>query len=323
MSEYKLLRFEPKYFERWNLFVEQANNGTLFHRLDFLQYHNDRFFENEHNLLIFKGDSIFGVMPLALFKEKGRNIAKSPFGGSYGGFIFKSALNYRTSKIIVAELLRYLKKIGVDEIHITPTISDFCSFPCDTFLLAMLEAGFAISNSDITSIVFLHKEDIIQSTFSSRARNAIRKANFEKIKIIQNANIDDFWTVMTKTFSRHGKNPTHTREEFIFLNKIFPDNVYCDLAYHQGIPIAGIGYMKINKKTNSSFYLCSDEKYTHTQALTLLISSGIVESQIKGMTCFDFGTSSVSMVGRENIFLFKESFGATGRFRNTYHFEFK
>ena len=155
MSEYKILRYQPKYFDKWNLFVEQANNGTLFHRLDFLEYHQDRFAENEHHLLIFKGDSILGLIPLAIFEKAGKRIAKSPYGGSYGGFVFKSALNYKSSKLIVAEFLRYLHHIGIDEIYITPTISDFCSVVCDTVLFSMLEAGFKTSSSDVTSIVLL------------------------------------------------------------------------------------------------------------------------------------------------------------------------
>jgi hypothetical protein len=323
MSDYKLHRYQPKYYGKWNIFVEESNNGTLFHRLDFLEYHKDRFAENENNLLIFKGDSVFGIIPLAFFEETGKRIAKSPFGGSYGGFVFKTALSYKSSKLIIAEFIRYLQDIGIDETYITPAINDFCLTPCDTFIFSMLEAGFKISNSEITSIVPLSKEDITQSTFTSRARNAIRKAKSEEIEVVRNANIDDFWSVMTKTFARHGKNPTHTRDEFIYLNKIFPDRVYCDLAYYRGVPIAGIGYMKINKRTNSSFYLCSDEEYIHKQALSLLISNAVVEAQNDGFAYFDFGTSSVNMVGRNNIFLFKESFGATGRFRNTYQLKLK
>jgi hypothetical protein len=323
MTDYKLHRYQPKYFDVWNRFVEQASNGTIYHRLDFLEYHNDRFAENIHNLLIFKGDSIVGVIPLAFFEEAGKCIAKSPFGGSYGGFVFKTALSYRSSKLVITEFLKYLKSIGIDEINITPAISDFCSSPCDTLVFSMLELGFKISNSDITSIVSMNKDDIIQSIFTSRARNVIRKAKSQEIEIIKNGNIDDFWSIMAKTFARHGKSPTHTKNEFIFLNRRFPDRIYCDIAYYQDMPIAGIGYIKINERTNSSFYLCSDEAYSHTQALSLLIGNGVIDSKKNGLTYFDFGTSSVNMVGRENIFLFKESFGATGRFRNTYHLELR
>jgi lipid II:glycine glycyltransferase (peptidoglycan interpeptide bridge formation enzyme) len=52
--------------------------------------------------------------------------------------------------------------------------------------------------------------------------------------------------------------------------------------------------------------------------MSLLIFDTILDAKEREFDFFDFGTSSVNMIGRENIFRFKESFGSIGNFRHTY-----
>ena len=53
--------------------------------------------------------------------------------------------------------------------------------------------------------------------------------------------------------------------------------------------------------------------------MSLIVYDTILKAKEDGFKYFDFGTSSVNMKGRENIFRFKESFGAIGVFRHTYY----
>jgi len=133
-----------------------------------------------------------------------------------------------------------------------------------------------------------------------------------------NQSIDDFWIVMEKTFQKHKVKPTHTFDEWQLLNEKFPNRFWNDVAYIDNKPVAGIGHILINNFTDSSFYLCSDPEFYETQALSLLIQETLLISKNSGCKYFDFGTSSVNMVARENLFHFKESFGAIGQFRITY-----
>ena len=144
-----------------------------------------------------------------------------------------------------------------------------------------------------------------------------RKARKENVipKFMQN--VDDFWKLMNITFEKHGAKPTHTYEEWKYLCEKFPDRFWNDVSYLEDKPIAGIGHILVNQFTDSSFYLCSDPEYSATQALSLLIYESLLKAQSLGYRWFDFGTSSVNMKGRENIFRFKESFGTVGLFRNT------
>ncbi len=299
----------------WNQTYKKCNGATIFHNVDFLTYHGSRF--NESHIAFYKGESIIGLMPLAFNEENGNLIANSPYGGSYGGAIFVKTLNYNDSREIVNALFVYLRSLNIVKIRITPPLADYYTNYSETFLLALLEKGLRIVNSDISSIVSL-EGNLIKDTFTSRCRNMMRKAEAEKPELIEQANLQDFWLLMDKTFSRHGKAPTHTLKEFMYLNSKFEDKIYCDVCYIRGEPVAGIGYMEVNSHVNMSFYLCSDPEYSHTQAMTFLVAASIIKSQKNGYKTFDFGTSSLEMKGSAGVFQFKESFGAVGRFRHTY-----
>ncbi len=318
MSLFKVSSLKQNKSHQWDEFVEKSNEGTIFHRLDFLAYHNDKFKENEHHLTIYKGKSLFGVMPLSIFIDDGRRIAKSPYGASYGGPLYARMLNYADSRDIVATMLNYLHEIQVNKLYMTLPISCCYKRYSETFRFALMEQGFQCINRDISSVVCLDQTLSLSAEMSSRARNMARKARKGGIEVMSHADLVDFWTVMDITFQKHGTRPTHSKEEFIRLHGKFPERVYADVAYFDGKPVAGVGYFVVNSRVNSSFYLCQDPDYQHTQALSLLIYEGIMASQTQRFAWFDFGTSSVNMQGRENIFRFKESFGAVGVFRETY-----
>ena len=108
MSEYHLERFTPDLFDVWNNFIEKSNNGTIFHKLEFLAYHKNRFKEDEHHLILFKGESIYAVFPMAVFIKDNKKIAMSPYGASYGGPVFLKPLNYLKSKLIVSILVFFI-----------------------------------------------------------------------------------------------------------------------------------------------------------------------------------------------------------------------
>lgn len=318
MPEISVVPYSPDDYDQWNAFVEASNEGTIFHRLDFLAYHGERFREQEHHLLLLKGEQLFGVMPMALIPGDRGVVARSPYGGSYGGPVFKEALEYAESKAVVASIIAYLSSMRVTGCRLTLPIMCCYGRYSDTFRLALIEAGFRCHNRDISNVVYLKPEQDIAKSMSSRARNMARKAERSNVVIAQRADLGHFWSIMEKTFAVHGTQPTHTLAEFRWLCEHFPERVYVDIAYIDERPAAGIGYFVINKRVNSSFYLCRDPEFQNTQAQSLLIYDALSRLQSSSFTWFDFGTSSVNMQGRENLFRFKESFGAVGQFRDTY-----
>ena len=314
-------RYDLALQEEWNNFVRCSNEGTIFHRLDFLRYHREKFAQHEHQLAWYKGQTLVGVMPMAIFEEEGRIVAKSPYGASYGGPIFKKPLNYADSHRVVGSLLTYLTELGIEACRLTLPIACCYKRYSETFRLALLEHGFRRTNSDISSVVCLNGGNPISEEMTSRARNMARKARKGGVMAVHQSSVADFWLVMKKTHEKLGTKPTHSVEEFQWLCNELPELIYVDVAYLEGIPVAGIGFLVINKRVNSSFYFAQDPQKQHLQGLSLLIYEALERAQQEGFRWFDFGTSSANQKGRENLFRFKESFGAVGLFRDTYVWE--
>jgi len=318
----EIKRYDPALEEVWNRFVEHSNEGTIFHRLDFLRYHGERFSQFEHHLAWYKGQTIFGIMPMAIFDKEDGRVACSPYGASYGGPVFQKPLNYADSHQVVSSLLNYLTELEVTTCTLTLPIPCCYAKYSETFRLVLLEHGFRCTNRDISSVVCLSGDKPISEEMRPHARRMARKARKAGIVPVHRGKVADFWVVLEKTFKKHGVKPTHTLEEFRWLCGHLPERVYVDVAYLDEVPVAGIGFFVINKRVNSSFYLCQDPKFQTVQALSLLIYEALVRCQQGGFDWFDFGTSSIRMQGRGNLFRFKESFGAVGLFRETYVWHF-
>src|SRR5262249_2585685 len=318
MAKISILPYTSDRYERWNSFVTRSNEGTIFHRLDFLAYHGAGFERQEKHLMWYKGQPLFAVMPMAILEREGRRIAHPPYGGSYGGPVFEKPIDYADSQEVVSSLLDYLAHLDVTACRLTLPI--FCCFAkySETFRLALLEHGFRCVNRDISSVVCLNRNSPVSETMTSNALNMPRKARKAGVATLHRGSVADFWILIEKTFEKHHAEPTHTLQEFRWLCDHLPEDVYVDVAYLRERPIAGIGYFVINQRVTSSFYLCQNPEFAHLQAQSLLIHDGLIRSQEMGFRWFDFGTSSLSMQGRENIFHLKESFGAAGFFRDTY-----
>ena len=82
--------------------------------------------------------------------------------------------------------------------------------------------------------------------------------------------------------------------------------------------------IKCNKFVQSSFYLWQTSEGRTNQALSLLIFNRLEAAKKNLFKFYDFGTSTDGkMKARENVFLFKENFGAVGVLRETIKLELK
>jgi hypothetical protein len=313
-----LAEANPRQLESWDDLVAGSFNGTLFHRRRFLAYHGERFAGRERFLVIVDGGTEFAQIALAIDETAQGRVARSPYGASYGGVVFARQPSFEQCREAVLVLNGYLRDEKVQRFSMTPPIACCTPEPLDTFAFALLAHGYRSANRDLSSIFSLGGPAPVAELVSSRARNMARKAQTAGVSI-KRGDIAAFWTLMDKTFDRHSARPTHTQVEFASLVKTLPGEVYVDVAYgRDGAPLAGIGYMAINRRVNSSFYFCQDPERRREQALTLLVMHALEESRKAGFAFFDFGTSTINMQPRENVFRFKESFSKTAVFRETF-----
>jgi hypothetical protein len=321
MSTLRIADASPRWLGRWDDSIERSVNGTLFHLRSFLAYHGSRFAGSERFLLVLDGDSLVAQIPAAVTDEADGRHLRSPYGASYGGFTFQRYPTFSSACAVVAGLLEWLDAEGVTSATITPPIAACSALPLDVVSFALLAAGFRSVNRDISSVVALDGEIAVAGTVTSRARNTARKAEREGVIVESRGPLEDFWSVMDATFERHGTAPTHTLEEFRWLAETLPERVYADVAYHDGQPVAGVGYFVINRLVNSSFYFCQHPDRRELNGLTLCVLQALERARQEGYRWFDFGTSTAGMRPRENVFRFKEQFTSVGQFRETFEWE--
>jgi len=314
----KILEASARQLDGWDDRVAQSVNGTIFHCRRFLSYHGDKFRNAERFLVALDGSSIKAQIALTVSEDGGGRVARSPYGASYGSFVFLDQPNFVTTQELVVSFNEYLRDHKISRFTMTPPIACCAKDSMDTFYFSLLTNGYRSINRDISSIVNLSAERDVAASVSSRARNMSRKAQARNVSV-RRGNLGDFWRVLQLTFARHGTQPTHSLENLEFLIREFPDRIYVDVAYDdKDEALAGIGYFVINSRVNSSFYLCQNPARSEDQALSLLIMQALEKSQKAGFSYFDFGTSTVNMGPRENIFRFKESYSKLGMFRETF-----
>jgi hypothetical protein len=130
-------------------------------------------------------------------------------------------------------------------------------------------------------------------------------------------NIEDFWLVLSKTFAKHGVNPTHTKDELYFLLKNNPTRFKLPIAYYKDLPIAALGCFLFTDHLASTFYIAQDPDFQHMQALTYLIHHYLndLPKEIEAVT---FGTCNNASDPRPQIFEFKENFSKVFEYRDHY-----
>jgi hypothetical protein len=317
MGEISIQEASKRQLDQWDDFVWQSVNGTLFHTRAFLGYHGNRFSDAERYLVVLNGDSVEAQISYATQHPRdGLIIGASPYGASYGGIVLRQIPTYELSKKIVEALIEFARIKKLDGWRLTHPIACCTLASMDVFTFALLEQGYRSAARDISSVADLSVGSI-NSVVGSRARNTMRKAQKLGVEIVHRADLLDFFVTMDSTFSRHETKPTHTHSELIELCNRLPDKIYVDVAYFNGLPVGGVCYLHINKRVLSSFYFCQTPDGAKHQSLTLLIMEGLRRAQEEGYLWLDFGTSSVGMRARANIFRFKESFSRIGMFRET------
>jgi hypothetical protein len=312
-------KYNINQYEKWNNFIDKSNNGTLFHKLAFLSYHNQKFISNEHHLAWYKGETLFACMPLGFFEIEDKKIAKSPYGASWGGLVHGSKFKLKDAIEIVDSLIIYLSQNNVNEFITTITPQCYFENYTNYFEFALLQSSFKLTNSDVMHIVKL-PENIKDVTLclDSKCRNQTKKS-FEKIVIKRNVEATEFYDILMQDKIRHNSLPTHTLDDMILLKNILPNSIFFDVGIFEDNSRAGVCYFVGNKNCISTFYLAQEDLAKGKNGLNALILCGMEEAVKAGYKYFDFGCSSVnSQIQNIGVSEFKESFGATGLFRNTY-----
>ena len=312
-------QFIDDFCDRWDFIVAKANNGTVFHTRRFLRYHPQGRF-NDHSLIIYKKDKPYILFPAAERNVNGKRLLVSHPGASYGSFVVPEELSFAESYEIVELLLDHARKQNFNGISITPPPTIYNRRLSNYVEFALIQKGFIYLKREMSSILFL--EETVEGNlnkFKSSHRQAVRKAIKEGVKIRQSNKFEEFYNILKNNLKiRHNVSPTHTLDELMKVKSLLPDKVNLFGAFLDDKMVAGVVNFICNDDVVLAFYISHDEEFQETRALNLLfykIFEWAIDNKFK---VFDFGIFTVNENPNFGLARFKENFGSSGMFRDTY-----
>ncbi len=312
-------RFQAADERHWEEFVQRANNGTLFHERRFLSYHPPERFR-DHSLLLWREGRLLALFPAAERQVNGERWLVSHPGASYGGPVYLPDLTFRQSFDCVAALKAYAQAQGFHRLVLTLPPAIYQQRVSQYIDFALLKHSFSYLKREVSSMLEIaHSDEAILAAFRPTHRTAVRKAQRAGVEIRQSEDWAEFYQILQRNLKiRHGVAPTHTLEELLRLKELYPERILLFGSYWQGRLTAGVVLFLVNSRVALAFYISHDEAFQHLRPLNLLFYRVLCWCREQGYTYLDFGIFTVDMEPNFGLARFKENFGASGVFRDTF-----
>ncbi len=307
--------------EEWDAFVESSNNGTMFHKQAFLDYHAAGKFAF-HHLMFYANDRLIAVLPGGL-AQNGRDFW-SPVGASYGSLV-TGDIPFEQSLEVVDALLSYARECQWNNLYLIPPPLIYSHKYSQHTEYSMLYRKFGFELHYISHAVELKYRDDFLRHFDKTARKTIRKVLREQhIRICESDDYDTFYKILLANKARHNATPTHSLEDLKRLRQLMPEKLKLYLVYEGDTPIAGSLLFLCNAKVVLCFYNMLLYEYEHRKPIYLIMHETIRWASHSGYTWVDIGVSQVPqatdpMTPSLSLINFKERFNARGILRSTYH----
>lgn len=308
--------------ERWDSFVMNSNNGTMFHLQKFFDYHPKGRF-NWHHLVFLDKKEIVAVLPGGAMGST----FESPIGASYGSLV-TNVITFATALDLVDAFSDYCRERSFERALLTPPPFIYQKVISQNLDYALAYRGFSYDKHYISHSIPLDAKDDILRTFQSTARRYIHKYLREKALTVEiNDDYEAFYPILVKNKERHGVKPTHTLEELLRLKKLLPKNLELFLVYKGSKPIAGSLMFACNQQVALCFYnmlLYEYEEYNPIHIVMYEVSKWAID---KGFKWIDIGVSQDTkaenpMTPSMNLIRFKEKFNSHGILRSTFYKRF-
>jgi hypothetical protein len=305
--------------DRWEQFVEDANNGTIFHKRRFLSYHPKTRF-NDHSIVFEKKNKICALFPaVEAIVENAKHLISHP-GSSYGGVVVEQDLSFRDSYSFVEELIKHARSEGFKKVQMTLPPAIYQARVSNYIDFSLIKHGFQYKKREVSSMLTIEstpEENL--ALFRTSHRTAVRKAIKSGVNVRESDDWEAFYRILeTNLEIRHNVKPTHTLSELKTLKALFPGHIKLFGAYHNNVLVAGVVNFIVNRDVALAFYISHDNSHQELRAVNLLFFEIITWCQNNNLKYLDFGIFTVNMDPNFGLGRFKENFGASGVFRDTF-----
>src|ERR1700730_11623649 len=321
VNEWAIRPYRPEDAAAWKAFLQDSNNGTLFHDLEFLAYHPPGKYDFRH-LVALRGTHIEAVMPGALSAD---GIFVSPAGASIGGPAVKKSLPAEACLHLVEALQLYCKSAGWQGIEITLPPPIYHDEPDQIIEFALHARGFQLVHRSMSLLIPLdhEKSNHYERLFRERQRRYVR-ANRRRGVAVTESGIDGlrgFLELLEETHARLKAQPTHTPAEIRSLFDRVPSHFRIWSAHLGGIVIASMLLFILNRNICITFYLCDRASHRANHGATVLLAEVIDALGARGYRYLDMGPSASTMHFNHGVVGFKESLGARAFCRDRWRWQ--
>jgi Acetyltransferase (GNAT) domain len=314
----EIIEYTELWKDKWDDFVLDSSNGTMFHMQKFFDYHTPGKFSFNH-LMFLEKNNIVAVLPGSFVNGA---MFESPIGASYGSIVIGD-ITFKKTMEIVTTLLDYAKERGLNELLLTSAPMIYETYPNHNLDFAMLWQGFNYDLHYISSAIKLDPTLDIISRFKPTIRRNIRKSlKTEGIRVEENEKYEEFYPILIDNKSRHNVKPTHSYEDLLKLKELMPDRLKLFMVYYNDKPIAGSLMFYANKNVAICFYNMLLYDYAEYKPIQRVMYEVVKDATESGYTYVDIGVSQDTsadnpMTPSESLIDFKEKFDAKSIMRNT------
>jgi len=291
-----------KFYER-----TPALSRYLFNSPEFLSYQNP----NSLTFLEWRNQDSSFAQSACLIKCTDDDEASIviPGGASFGGPVAHRRLRLKDYADILSALMNYSRLQGHARIEWTPPMPHHGTEQCEEAEFAAMQLGFHVQIAGLESVACL------PVTHDSKLINLLRKCRREGIEYVESIDLEAFYSTLEDVYSRHKASPTHSKEELAILKARFPQLIRF-VGARKGQELAATACIfRISPVSDLVFYMCTLDKYKKENPMNLLISMDMQKAGQAGCSFYNFGTSSIGLALRDNVWMFKQQFGACGFIR--------
>jgi len=313
----EIIEYTEEWKEKWDNFVLESNNGTIFHRQKFFDYHPKNRFNFNHLIFLEKGN-IVALLPGSRIGD----LYESPIGSSYGSIVTKD-VKFSEAMEIVYTLTEYSKDVGIKKLLLTSAPRVYEKHPNENLDFAMLWQDFTYDLHYISSAIKLFPDQDIISRFQPTVRRNIRKSlSNTEIRVEINDRYDEFYPILIENKARHDVKPTHSLAELLKLKDLLPDNIKLFMLYYKDEPIAGSCMFICNDQVALCFYNMLRYEFEKMKPIHRIMYEVVKWATESEYTYVDIGVSQDTkaenpMTPSMGLIDFKEKFDAKTVMRNT------
>jgi len=326
MAKAVIRRYTEALYDTWEQYIDRSLNGTIFHRLKFINYHPEGRFDNYH-LLFYEKDKILALFPAALVDKGGAKVLKSHPGTSYGGLVFATKIPLRKVFEILELLESHCRENGIQRIEFRMAPKIFNRALLDQVDFSLVRCGYQREDEELATFYpladFEEQPDFktFGQEFPTTSRKAIKKGIRENLTarvLAGEKEIEAYYGILQKNLrDRFDKAPTHALGELQWLVKNFKGKIFVYGVFHQSELAGGYTVFEIAPGRFHIFYACIHYDFQLYRPANFALAHLIYYLQQNGAAVLNYGISTEDGGRHINwgLFRFKEDFGGTGVLR--------